>query len=168
VERAGEELIFEDFSFATFQEEGETFGGRDFYLGEEEGTLGNVLRHAFYRSLMTVRMVWESLYDLITGRFGMDALSGPVGVTDAMVKTAGTGIENFIYMVAVISLNLGVVNLLPLPALDGGRILFLAIGAVIRRPIPEKVEGAIHSVGLLLLFGLMLFVTCKDVFKLFV
>ena len=115
---------------------------------------------------MTVRMVWESLFDLITGRFTMDAMSGPVGVTSVMVETAKSGIVNFLYLVAVISLNLGVVNLFPLPALDGGRIFFLAIAAVIRRPIPEKIEGAIHFAGILLLFGLMIFVTGKDILKL--
>ena len=77
------------------------------------------------------------------------------------------GIKSFIYIVAVISLNLGIVNLFPIPALDGGRILFLAISAIIRRPIPEKVEGAIHYAFLLLLFGLMIFVTGKDILGLF-
>ena len=167
VDRGGEELILPNFSFLTFEESGQTLGGRDFYLGTERGTLGAVLRHTFYRCIMTVRMVWESIYDLITGRFGIDAVSGPVGVAGVMVETARMGIESFIYIVAVISLNLGIVNLFPIPALDGGRILFLAISAIIRRPIPEKVEGAIHYAFLLLLFGLMIFVTGKDILGLF-
>ncbi len=167
VERDGERLIFDNFTFPTFEEEGQTLGGRDFYLATEKGSVGAVLRHTFYRSTMTVRMVWESIFDLVTGRFGLEAISGPVGVTSAMVETAKTGVENFLYLVAVISLNLGVVNLFPLPALDGGRILLLLVSAVIRRPIPEKVEGAIHLVGLLLLFGLMIFITGKDIVQLF-
>ena len=166
VERGGQELVFENFSFPTYEESNQRLGGRDFYLATEEGTLGNVLRHAFFRSVMTVRMVWESLYDLITGRFGLDAVSGPVGVTSAMVETARTGTVNFLYLVAVISLNLGIVNLFPLPALDGGRILFLGIAAVIRRPIPERVEGAIHFFGILVLFALMILITGKDVLNL--
>ena len=168
VERDGAVLIFENFSFRTYVDEAsnQTLGGRDFYLSAEDGSIGDVLRHAFVRSVMTVRMVWESLYDLITGRFGVEAVSGPVGVAGVMVETAKTGIINFLYLVAVISLNLGVVNLFPLPALDGGRILFLGIAAVIRRPIPERVEGVIHLAGLLLLLGLMLLVTGKDIIQL--
>lgn len=168
VERDGAILIFENFNFRTYVDEAsnQTLGGRDFYLTAEDGSLGDVLRHSLVRSVMTVRMVWESLFDLITGRFGIEAVSGPVGVAGVMVETAKTGIVNFLYLVAVISLNLGVVNLFPLPALDGGRILFLGISALIRRPIPERVEGVIHFAGLLLLFGLMLFVTGKDILKL--
>ena len=163
IERDGAEMVFEEFVFPTFEESGQTLGGRDFYLETEEGGLGPVLRHAFRRGIMTVRMVWESLFDLVTGRFGIEAVSGPVGVTNAMVESARTGLENFFYLVAVISLNLGIVNLFPLPALDGGRILFLGISALIRRPIPEKVEGIIHAVGILLLFALMIFITGKDI-----
>ena len=164
--RDGQELIFENFRFPTYVESGQTLGGRDFYLGTEEAGLGPILRHTVRRSVMTVRMVWESLFDLITGRFGVEAVSGPVGVTSAMVETAKYGFENFLYLVAVISLNLGVVNLFPLPALDGGRIFFLLIGMVIRRPIPEKIEGTIHYVGIMLLFALMLLVTGKDILQL--
>lgn len=168
IERDGAVLILENFDFRTYVDEasGQTLGGRDFYLTVEEGDLSGILRHTLVRSVVTVRMVWESLYDLITGRFGIEAVSGPVGVTGVMVETAKTGIINFLYLVAVISLNLGVVNLFPLPALDGGRILFLGIAAIIRRPIPEKVEGIIHFAGLLLLFGLMLFITGKDILQL--
>ena len=166
VERDGAILLLENFRFRIIEEGREQFGGRDFYLSTEEGSLSHVLYHAFHRSVMTVRMVWESFYDLITGRFSTDALSGPVGVTSAMVQTASAGAANFLYLVAVISLNLGVVNLFPLPALDGGRILLLGISALMRRPIPARIEGAIHSVGLILLFGLMLVVTCKDVIQL--
>lgn len=166
IERDGAVLVLENFSFPTFEESGQTLGGRDFYLATEEGGLGPVLRHAFRRGIMTVRMVWESLFDLITGRFGIEAVSGPVGVTSAMVESARSGIENFLYLVAVISLNLGVVNLLPLPALDGGRILFLGISAIIRRPIPERLEGLIHAAGLFLLLALMLFITGKDILSL--
>ena len=164
--RDGSTVILENFSFPTYEQGGQTLGGRDFYLATEEGGVLPVLRHAFVRGVMTVRMVWESLFDLVTGRFGIEAVSGPVGVTGAMVESARSGIENFLYLVAVISLNLGVVNLFPLPALDGGRILILGIGTVIRRPIPEKVEGIIHAVGIFLLFGFMLFITGKDILAL--
>ncbi len=166
IERDGSLLILEDFSFPTYEQGGQLLGGRDFYLATEEGGLGPVLRHTAVRGVMTIRMVWESLFDLFTGRFGIEAVSGPVGVTGAMVESARSGIENFLYLVAVISLNLGVVNLFPLPALDGGRILLLAVGAITRRPIPEKVEGIIHTAGILILFAFMLFITGKDILSL--
>ena len=166
VERDGKIFYIENFSFLTVSESGQTLGWHDFVLGTTEGDLVDVLRHSCIRSLMTVRMVWESLYDLITGRFGIEAVSGPVGVAEVMVETAAKrGIINFIYLLAVISLNLGVVNLFPLPALDGGRIFFLLISIIIRRPIPEKVEGIIHAAGLALLFGFMLFITGKDILQ---
>ena len=146
-------IMYIDVSFITDVDEAsnQTLGIRDFNLTAAEGGIGDVLRHTYVRSVMTVRMVWESLYDLITWRFGVEAVSGPVGVAGVMVETARKSIINFLYLVAVISLNLGVVNLFPLPALDGGRILFLAISAVIRRLIPERIEGVIDFAGLLLL-----------------
>ncbi len=164
--RAGEELTL-TVTFPVGEESNQTLGRRDFYLMAAEENFGNVIKHSFYRSTMTVRMVWESLFDLIVGRYTADAVSGPVGVASAMTDAASSGAADFFYLLAVIALNLGVVNLFPLPALDGGRIFFLLIEIIIRRPVPEKVENAIHSAGFLLLLGLMLLVSCRDVINLF-
>jgi regulator of sigma E protease len=112
-------------------------------------------------------MIFDQLGDLLTGRFGVEAMSGPVGVTEAMGDAASAGVQNFLYLVIVITINLGVFNLLPLPALDGGRLLFLLIEAIIGRPVDPKVEGYIHFAGLMLLFGLMIFVTFNDIKGLF-
>ena len=113
-------------------------------------------------------MVWESLVDLVTGRYGIQAVSGPVGVTEALVDAARRGVRDFMYLAVVISMNLGVMNLLPLPALDGGRLLFQFIELVTRRPVNRNVEGYIHFAGLVLLLGFMAFIIIKDIAGFFV
>ncbi len=167
VVRDGEKTVIEDVEFPQISEQGVAFGDADFYVYGQERTFTNLVKHSFYRSTYTVRMIWESLYDLVTGRYGIEAVSGPVGVTEALTEAAQTGSYNFIYLVVVISMNLGVMNLLPLPALDGGRLVFLLIEAVRRKPINPKVEGVIHTAGLALLMLLMIFICVKDVIKLF-
>ncbi|MGM9636121.1 MAG: M50 family metallopeptidase [Candidatus Avispirillum sp.] len=167
VVRDGEKTVIEDVEFPQISEQGLAFGDADFYVYGQERTFTNLVKHSFYRSTYTVRMIWESLYDLVTGRYGIEAVSGPVGVTEALTQAAQTGSYNFIYLVVVISMNLGVMNLLPLPALDGGRLVFLLIEAVRRKPINPKVEGVVHTAGLALLMLLMIFICVKDVIKLF-
>ncbi len=118
-------------------------------------------------------MLWEGLFDLIRGRYGLNAVSGPVGVTKALadVGTSSsdpwTGFLNFIYLGAVISINLGVMNLLPLPALDGGRIIFLLIEAIRRKPLKIEIEGYINFAGLVILLLFSAFIILKDVIGLF-
>lgn len=165
--RDGEKTVIEDVEFPEISEQGVAFGNADFYVYGQERTFTNLVKHSFYRSTYTVRMIWESLYDLVTGRYGIEAVSGPVGVTEALTEAAQTGSYNFIYLVVVISMNLGVMNLLPLPALDGGRIVFLLIEAVRRKPVSPKVEGVVHTTGMVLLILFMIFVCVKDVIKLF-
>ena len=121
------------------------------------------MRYAFFESLNTVRMIWESLIDLATGCYTVKDLSGPVGVTQVITQAARTSAFQLFYMFVFISMNLGIFNLLPLPALDGGRIVFQLIELIFRRPIPRKAEGYIHAAGLILLLLLMVFVTGKDI-----
>ena len=167
VERDGKEIVLEDVQFPTTSSQGIAFGDADFYVYGQERTFGNLMRHSFYKSTYTVRMIWESLYDLVSGRYGIEAVSGPVGVTEALTEAAQTGAYSFIYLVVVISMNLGVVNLLPLPALDGGRLVFLIIEGIRRKPVSPKVENVIHTAGLAILMLLMIFICVKDVIKLF-
>ena len=167
VERGGERITLRDVQFGTLTEAGMVLGKPDFKMYGAERTLGNLLKHTWYRSLSMVKMIWESLIDLLIGRVGMEAVSGPVGVTDAMVTAAKGGASQFFNLLAVLAMNLGVFNLLPFPALDGGRLVFILFEMIFRRKVPAKVEGAIHTVGILLLFGLMIFVVFKDVIKLF-
>ena len=109
----------------------------------------------------------KTLVDLISGRYGMEAVSGPVGTVSVISEVAASGFVNILYLFAFISLNLGVMNLLPLPALDGGRILFTLVECVIRRPLNPKFEGYVHLIGMILLLGFMAVITVFDVMKLF-
>lgn len=167
--RNGEKIVVEDVEFPTFTDQGATFGDYDFRVYGEAPTALNVAKHAFFRSASTVKMVWDGLVDLISGRYGMEAVSGPVGVTEVIVETAKTKqTANLIYLAAVIAVNLGVMNLLPVPALDGGRIVFVLYEMIFRKPINRKIEGYLHGAVMLLLFAFIIFVTFKDVIKLFV
>jgi regulator of sigma E protease len=111
-------------------------------------------------------MVWISLYGLITGQIPITDMSGPVGVTDAIGTAAKSGIADLLNMLALLSINLGVINLFPLPALDGGRLVFLIIEGIIGKPVPAKYEAYIHYGGFVLLIGLSLFLAYNDIVRL--
>lgn len=166
--RNGEKFLIEDVSFLTLEDSGVTFGNYDFIPYAEESTLPNLIKHAYFRSVSTVKMVYDSLFGLLSGRFGMESVSGPVGVAEVVGDAAKMGLLNFLYIVTVLSINLGVFNLIPFPALDGGRLLFLVIEGIRRKPINRNVESYINFVGIMILFAFMIFVTVKDIFKLFV
>lgn len=168
VERGGEEILLVGVIFPGMEVEGISFGSVDFVVYREDAGFGTVMKHSFFRSCSMVKMIFDSLGDLLTGRFGLESVSGPVGVTETMGDAAANGFHSFLYVVILLTINLGVFNLLPIPALDGGRLLFLLIEAIIGRPVNPKVEGYIHLAGLLLLLGIMVMVTCKDVVGLFV
>ena len=167
VRRGEEVLLLEDVTFPSMEESGATFGTYDFKVYGEEVNFPNLMKHSFYRSLSTVKMVYDSLIGLISGRFGMEAVSGPVGVTKVVGEAAQTGMLNLLYIVSVLSINLGVFNLIPFPALDGGRFLFLIIEGIRRKPLNRNVEAYVNFVGIIILFAFMIFVTVKDVFHLF-
>lgn len=163
VKRGGTEITVADVVFPTITDSGVVFGNVDFIPYAEEKSPVNVLKHACVRSASTIKMIWESLYDLVSGRYGMEAVSGPVGVTQAMTEAASTGIANMVYLAVVISMNLGIMNLLPLPALDGGRLVFLLVEGIRRKPVSPRIEGYIHFAGLAILMLFMVLVTFKDI-----
>ena len=167
VRRNGQTIELRNVTFPTMEDSGSLFGVYDFAPGVEEKNLPNLVKHSFFRSVSTVKMVYDSLIGLLSGRFGMDAVSGPVGVTKVVGDAAKGGLINFLYIVSVLSINLGVFNLIPFPALDGGRFLFLIIEGIRRKPINRNVEGYINFIGIVILFAIMIFVTIKDVFNLF-
>ncbi len=167
VERGGESITLYDVAFRARSEQGVTVGSYDFIVYGERATFLNLIKHAFFRSLSTIKMIWDSITDLVSGRYGMEAVSGPVGVTGAIGEAASAGPLTFFNIFVIISMNLGVMNLLPFPALDGGRIIFLLIEAVRRKPLKPEVEGYINGAGLLILFAFMILITVKDVIGLF-
>ena len=153
--------------FPTLTEQGQSFGDYDFLVYGEKKTFGVVIKQSFHKSCYMVNMVWDSLIDLITGRYSFEAVSGPIGTTTVIADAAKMGWQNLFFLMALISVNLGIFNLLPLPALDGGHIFYTLIELVTRRRLPEKVVGILDSVGLILLMGLMVVVALKDIFALF-
>lgn len=112
-------------------------------------------------------MLYKFLGMLITGQLGLGGLSGPVGVVKEIGNAAKTGVSNLFFLLAYFNINLGVFNLLPIPALDGGRAVFILIEMIFGKKISEEKEGYIHMVGLILLLALIAIVTIKDVIKLF-
>lgn len=119
---------------------------------------------------MTIRVVKEtvlSIGKLITGKVNLSLVSGPVGIAGLVGDAAKNGITQLFLLTAIISANLAVINLIPFPALDGGRILFLIIEGITRRKIPTKVAGIMNTIGFFLLIALMILVTYHDILKLF-
>lgn len=147
--------------------------GFSYNTGYTEAQGLEVLKYAALDVKYMIRTTLLSLKELVTGGLGMDDLSGPVGVVDAIgtayeeTKDEGTVIMwmNLLNMAVLLSANLGVMNLLPLPALDGGRLVFLLLEAVRRRPVNREVEGMVHFAGLMLLMALMVVVMYNDILK---
>ncbi len=165
--RNGEQIVLEDVTFPVFETQGVKMGSMDFKVYRDEVTFGNIVKHAFFRSVSMVKMIVDSIVDLIGGRYGVDALSGPVGVSEVVGQATKNGFYPVLYLFSFITINLGVFNLIPFPALDGGRVLFLAYEGIFRKPVKKEVEQAINTVGLMLLMGLAVFVMIKDIFTLF-
>ena len=149
--------------------------GFSYNLGREKTSALGVIKYSALEVRYWINSTLEGFKLLITGKLGMDSMSGPVGVVnvigDAYQESKSEGALmtwlTMINMMILISANLGVANLLPLPALDGGRLVFLLIEAVRGKPVNREAEGMVHFAGLLLLMGLLVFVTFKDVRGLF-
>ena len=167
VVRNGETVVLKDVAFPADSNKGILFGSPDFYVLAEEPTVGNVIKQSWFRSLSSVKMVWDSLIGIITGRFGISSVSGPVGATQVITEAAKSGSYMLLYIFSVIAMNLGVINLFPFLPLDGGHIVFALYELIARKPAPKKVEEICQLVGVALLFGLMIIITVKDVINLF-
>lgn len=132
---------------------------------EREHHLGSALSGGIKNTWAMTGMMYKALKQLITGDISMKELSGPVGIVYATSEAAKSGLMYVIYLAALLSLNLAIMNLLPFPALDGGRLLFLVIRMFTGKRVSDETEGKIHFVGICLLFGLMIYVTFNDVLK---
>lgn len=166
VKRDGEKIKLSDVAFKTQEAEGISYLTVDFYVYGREKTVGSYIGETVKTAVSYCAVIWRSLVDLITGKYGISAMSGPVGVTVAIGSAAKRSIMDLLPIMALITINLGIFNLLPLPALDGGRIMFILFEMIFRKPVPQKYEAAVHAVGFALLIALMLLITAKDIFSL--
>lgn len=166
--RGGEKLELRDIDFGMqVMEDGAKVINLDFYVDSVPKTFWSSVQYTILWMFSIVRQVWMSFINLITGNFTLAELSGPVGVSTVIGQASMAGIKTLLLLVGFITVNIGVFNLLPVPALDGGRLLFLLIELVIRRPVNPKYEGIIHTAGFVLLMGLMLVVTFNDILRFF-
>ena len=172
VKRNGETIVLENVVFNTITDSGVALADVDFQLyalsALSDVTVFDYLYQAFYRSLNMVKMVIDSIVGMISGRFGMDAVSGPIGMVETVGEVASVSPAALVNLIVLISMNLGIFNLLPIPALDGGRILFHLIDGIAgRKVIKKEIEDTITGVTLMLLLGFMLLISLKDVINLF-
>lgn len=163
VMRNGEEIVLNDVVFPKIEDAGQVFGAMDFRVYRLEKSFGNFFSIAVRKSVLIMRMCWESIIDLLTGRYTLAAVSGPVGISGAIGNAARDGFASLLNITILISMNLGFMNLLPIPALDGGRLLTLLIEMITRKKLPTKVEGIINAVGLILLLALSFVIMIKDI-----
>ncbi|MGE7689294.1 RIP metalloprotease RseP [Lysinibacillus sp. NPDC097214] len=167
VERNGQQVNL-NMTVKEIEQNGEKFGqiGVKYESPREFNPLKAIVYGAQETYTMTAR-IFELLGMLITGKFTIDALSGPVGIYKATEQVAQYGFINLMNWAAMLSINLGIMNLLPLPALDGGRLLFFGFEAVRGKPIDRQKEGLVHFVGIVLLMILMVVVTWNDIQRFF-
>lgn len=125
------------------------------------------IKYGFIQTYDTTKLILTNLLMLVTGQYSIDMLSGPVGIYDVTDQVVQTGFTNFLMWTAMLSINLGIVNLVPLPALDGGRLLFVGIEAIRGKPIDPQKEGIVHFIGFAFLMLLMIVVTWNDIQRLF-
>lgn len=176
--RDGRHIRLENLTRQTYTGmNGETYTGFGLYIAPEivPATLGVKLQYTWYQALDFVQMVWFSLAQLFSGGASMEDMSGPVGIVSTITEV-GTTAEttrdawfSIFYFAALLAVNLSVMNLLPIPALDGGRIFFLFVDAIawllFKKKVPEKYQSAVNTAGFVVLMGFMLLITFKDVFQ---
>jgi len=165
--RDGEKVELPAVSFDTLQtEDGTNQIIIDFTVLPIEKTVGTVLLEAGSRFVSYARLIFLSLTDLLTGRVAVNNLSGPVGIVSTIATAVDYGIQPILLLAALLTVNLGIFNLLPLPALDGGRLLIYLVEAFTGRRIPQRMEVVINTAGFILLMCLMVFVTFNDITRL--
>lgn len=129
--------------------------------------IGSAIKYAFAKFGSIVETMWLTVINLFTGNISLGQLSGPVGVYQVVNTGIAGGLKYLIYITAFLSINVGFINILPLPAFDGGRAFFMLIEKIIGKPINSKIENTIHTIGFILLLALMIFITWHDIVKLF-
>ncbi|MCM1022560.1 MAG: site-2 protease family protein [Prevotella sp.] len=173
VERGGEKVSVNGVKFAmeTDEETGKNTLIYDFKVQREKVTPANIIPYAFKNAVYYGRIVLMSLRDIIGGKYGINDLQGPVGIVTVIgdvTEQSGFDISFILDIATLVTINIGIFNLLPLPALDGGRFVFLLVEAVRRKALKAETEGMIHFVGFAALMLLMIFVTFNDIKNIFV
>lgn len=131
-----------------------------------EKSLVSVIVSSIYKTVYYIKLMFYFIFMLITGQVGSEAVAGPVGVINMVGEAAKVGIQPLLNLAAFISINLGFINLLPIPALDGSRLFFLIIEGIRKKKIPQEKEGFVHFIGFAFLITLMIIITFKDVINL--
>ncbi len=173
VKRGDETVLLEDVVFPTMEVNGVVYGQTDFLVPEKEKNFANVCYEAFWQPVSTIRTTVQGLVDTVSGRYGISGVSGVVGMGEAMNEVIGSGenvgiiVENLLNFMVLISLSLGIFNLIPLPALDGGRFVIYTIEGIIGRRLNEKAVSIAIGVSMAFLLLLMVVITFKDIFFLF-
>lgn len=169
VRRNGEKVTLKDVEFKTFTDaDGKSHIVFDFMVYSVEKNFGNIMKMSWRESCSTARLIIMTFVDMIRGKYGLNDLSGPIGVGTVINEI----VKNYTFadlmsIVALITINVGVFNLLPIPALDGARFVFMLIELIRRKPVKPEVEGTVHFVGLAALMLLMVVITFNDIIKLF-
>lgn len=176
VERNGEEKLLKNVQFFTYttKDNSDPQVSIDFYVKSIDKTFGSVISQTFKQTISTCKMIYASLGGLLTGKFGLKDMSGPIGIASAVTTVASeslssgfmSAVNSIIYVMMIITVNLGLFNMLPFPALDGGRFVFLIIEAIRGKSVPRKVEAIVNGIGMGLLILLMILITANDIFKL--
>ncbi len=173
--RDGEKIELNNVKLDSYESSGRTAVVIDFKIYGVQKTPLRIIKKSVDNTWSMMKMVILSLKGIVTGKYGLNDVSGPVGVAQAITEAASTGLEtsvsdaiyNIMTIMALISINLGVFNLLPFPALDGGRFVFLLIEAVRKKPVPRKYEAWVNTAGMAILLAFMVVVTCKDIIGIF-
>lgn len=173
VERNGEKISLDGVKFGLTidKETGQRVLNYDFKVYLKDITAAELLPAAANKFMYYSRLILMSLRDLISGKYGLNNLQGPVGIVTVISESAqksGFDIGYLLDIAMLISVNVGIFNLLPLPALDGGRLVFLIVEAIRRKPMKAETEGMVHFAGFALLMILMIIVTFNDVKNIFV
>ena len=166
IKRDGKKVELKDVEFASEKVQGMDVLTIDFAVYGQKKTVGSYITNTVKTAASYSVVIWRSLVDLLSGKYGISQVSGPVGVTVALADMAKQNLASLLPMMAFISINLGIFNLLPIPALDGGRFLFLIIEGIRRKPINKNIEAYINFGGIIILFAFMIFVSFKDIMKL--
>ena len=173
VDRNGAEVLLQNVRFATETNSGIEIGVFDFYVYEKPKTFWNLIYESFWQGWNSIYITVDSFRELFTGRFGLDAVGGPVAVGEQVgtmleqSRSFADAARNIGSMTVLISASLAFMNLLPIPALDGGRFVIYVIEAIRRKPLPKKAEAAMTAGTMILLLILMAAILLKDIIHLF-